>query len=513
MYKKEVEIGSFRKVFRIPDGVVLDRIKAKFKERESTLTIVMPKSEKGIREVGIEEVKDDGVDKGLETQQMAQPAAEEVPEKDGSMGKVEVEFVEAEEKKMEENRQIKGKEVDEEVSKKETVADGVLGKDMSGGKNQEEARASKIQSMQETEKSVSRNREEPKMARIAKIEEADDVEKETVARKELGTEQIVTDYKVPKTEDAKETMKEDTGTQVSQEVAKPSQETQATIHHTEQKGSELPKLEGQVQKQRSPEADQSEKRNAGLEDDIRSRRESSDSSKPAGDTITTQQEAQAQQIETTDGISTEGESSDLEKTPPRLEKSNLLCSPFIIAAIGRGGFELGCRVKSTSALANLAKPFASHKLLASIEFGQFYMPLRLVPEIGLQKLEREKQEEPLGVSTALEASHLDELPTALFTITLIEDKTATDDLQKLCVGKDVFSQRLPVRKTLRERILAVDAESGLFQLLQDVTEDTNFETAEKDRELKYTRVERRREAKGKKASSKEQRTMLNKQGA
>ncbi|XP_008237571.1 PREDICTED: intracellular protein transport protein USO1-like [Prunus mume] len=380
MYKKEVEIGSFRKVFRIPDGVVLDRIKAKFKEHESTLTIVMPKSEKGIREVGIEEVKDDGVDKGLETQQMAQPAAEEVPEKNGSRGKVEVEFVEAEEKKMEENRQIKGKEVDEEVSKKETVADGVLGKDMGGGKNQEEARASKIQSMQETEKSVSRNREEPKKARIAKIEEADGVEKETVARKELGTEQIVTDYKVPKTEDAKETMKEDTGTQVSQEVAKPSQETQATIHHTEQKGSELPKLEEQVQKQRSPEADQSEKRNAGLEDDIRSRRESSDSSKPAGDTITTQQEAQAQQIETTDGISTEGDvaqlqkqepikegpasnqlpvkgegshgneiqeagtneehmkeeeveksSDDLEKTPPCLEKSNLLCSPFIIA--------------------------------------------------------------------------------------------------------------------------------------------------------------------------------------
>lgn len=375
MYKKEVEIGSFRKVFRIPDGVVLDRIKAKFKEHESTLIIVMPKSEKGIREVGIEEVKDDGVDKGLETQQMAQPAAEEGPEKNGSRGKVEVDFVEAEEKKMEENRQIKRKEVDEEVSKKETVADGVLGKDMSGGKNQEEARASKIQSMQETEKSVSRNREEPKMARIAKIEEADGVEKETVARKELGTEQIVTDYKVPKTEDAKETMKEDTGAQVSQEVAKPSQETQATIHHTEQKGSELPKLEEQVQKQRSPEADPSEKQNAGLEDDIRSRRESSDSSKPAGDTITTQQEAQAQQIETTEGdvaqlqkqepikegpasnqLPVKGEGShgneiqeagtneehmkekevekssdDLEKTPPRLEKSNLLCSPFIIA--------------------------------------------------------------------------------------------------------------------------------------------------------------------------------------
>ncbi|BFG40781.1 hypothetical protein CerSpe_270550 [Prunus speciosa] len=364
MYKKEVEIGSFRKVFRIPNGVVLDRIKAKFKEHESTLTIVMPKSEKGIRDVEIEELKDEGVDKGLETQQMAQPAAEEVPEKDGSRGKVEVEFGEAEKKKMEENHRIKGKEVDEEGSKKEIVADGVLGKDMSGGKNQEEARASKIQSMQETEKSVSKNREEPKMARIAKIEEADGVEKETVARKELGTE----------------TLKEDKSIQVSQEVAKPSQETQVTIHHTEQKGSELPRLEEQVQKQRSREADQSEKRKAGLEDDIRSRRESSDSSKPAGDTITTQLEAQAQQIETTDGISTEGDvaqlqkqepikegpasnqlpvkgegshgneiqesgtneehmkekeveksSDDLEKTPPRLEKSNLLCSTFIIA--------------------------------------------------------------------------------------------------------------------------------------------------------------------------------------
>ncbi|XP_021820429.1 meiosis-specific nuclear structural protein 1-like [Prunus avium] len=326
MYKKEVEIGSFRKVFRIPDGVVLDRIKAKFKEHESTLTIVMPKSEKGIREVEIEEVKDDGVDKGLETQQMAQPAAEEVPEKDGSRGKVEVEFGEAEKKKMEENRRIKGKEVDEEGSKKEIVADGVLGKDMSGGKNQEEARASKIQSMQETEKSVSKNREEPKMARIAKIEEADGVEKETVARKELGTEQIVTDYKVPKSEDAKETMKEDKSTQVSQEVAKPSQETQATqIGRT---GAEA----------------------EGLEDDVHSRRES--------------QEAQAQQIETTEGdvaqpqkqepVKGEGShgneiqeagtneehmkekeveksSDDLEETPPRLEKSNLLCSPFIIA--------------------------------------------------------------------------------------------------------------------------------------------------------------------------------------
>ncbi|KAM6559780.1 hypothetical protein CsatA_029019 [Cannabis sativa] len=61
MQKKEVELKGFIKVFRIPDGVILDRIKAKFNNQESVLTIVIPKSSKGIRGVGIEEVKEEEV--------------------------------------------------------------------------------------------------------------------------------------------------------------------------------------------------------------------------------------------------------------------------------------------------------------------------------------------------------------------------------------------------------------------------------------------------------------------
>ncbi|KAF8411624.1 hypothetical protein HHK36_004182 [Tetracentron sinense] len=62
MYKKEVEIKGFRKIFRIPDGVVLDRIKAKFNEEDTILSIFMPKSVKGVQGIGIEEVKEEGGD-------------------------------------------------------------------------------------------------------------------------------------------------------------------------------------------------------------------------------------------------------------------------------------------------------------------------------------------------------------------------------------------------------------------------------------------------------------------
>lgn len=61
VHKKEVELKGFIRVFRIPEGVVLDRIKARFNEQESVLTILMPKSVRGIRGVGIEEVKEEEV--------------------------------------------------------------------------------------------------------------------------------------------------------------------------------------------------------------------------------------------------------------------------------------------------------------------------------------------------------------------------------------------------------------------------------------------------------------------
>ncbi|KAI4352982.1 hypothetical protein L6164_007183 [Bauhinia variegata] len=60
MLKKEVEIKGFRKVFKIPHGVILDRIKAKYNQEESVFKIVMPKLVKGISGVRIEEVKEEG---------------------------------------------------------------------------------------------------------------------------------------------------------------------------------------------------------------------------------------------------------------------------------------------------------------------------------------------------------------------------------------------------------------------------------------------------------------------
>jgi len=57
-FKKELKTKGFAKKFRIPDGVVLDRIKAKYNEVDAVLTIVMPKTEvrKGMTE--IEEVQE-----------------------------------------------------------------------------------------------------------------------------------------------------------------------------------------------------------------------------------------------------------------------------------------------------------------------------------------------------------------------------------------------------------------------------------------------------------------------
>ncbi|KAK2979602.1 hypothetical protein RJ640_020094 [Escallonia rubra] len=63
LYKKEVEMESFRKAFKIPEGVVLDKIKAKYGEDESKLTVSMPKLVKGITGVRIEEVQAEEVSK------------------------------------------------------------------------------------------------------------------------------------------------------------------------------------------------------------------------------------------------------------------------------------------------------------------------------------------------------------------------------------------------------------------------------------------------------------------
>ncbi|XP_019175108.1 PREDICTED: uncharacterized protein LOC109170438 [Ipomoea nil] len=56
VYKKGIEIMKFRKAFRIPDGVILDNIRANINEDEYMLSILMPKKVKGIVGIGIEEM-------------------------------------------------------------------------------------------------------------------------------------------------------------------------------------------------------------------------------------------------------------------------------------------------------------------------------------------------------------------------------------------------------------------------------------------------------------------------
>lgn len=59
VHKKDVEMRGFRKAFKIPDGVILDKIKARFNQDESMLTITMKKVIKGIKGVQVEEVKEE----------------------------------------------------------------------------------------------------------------------------------------------------------------------------------------------------------------------------------------------------------------------------------------------------------------------------------------------------------------------------------------------------------------------------------------------------------------------
>ncbi|KAI3757504.1 hypothetical protein L6452_05044 [Arctium lappa] len=56
--KKQVEMRGFRKTFKIPEGVVLDKVKARLDEDESRLTIRMPKLVNGIVGIGIQELEE-----------------------------------------------------------------------------------------------------------------------------------------------------------------------------------------------------------------------------------------------------------------------------------------------------------------------------------------------------------------------------------------------------------------------------------------------------------------------
>ncbi|KAG6624237.1 golgin candidate 5-like isoform X1 [Carya illinoinensis] len=260
LHKKGVELRVFKKVFKIPDVVVLDRIKAKFNEEESILTIIMPKREKGIRGDGIEEVKEDEVGRKTGKSERDQIVDNEVSErdKDGVME----ESKEAEIKRMDETDPVVVKETSEmtkiveEVPRKDTGGERVYEKsketeilrqpeeDEAGKRGLElEATKTVVKEFPEKEyigEKVLEKFEQPKMK---KVEQTDGVVKEKVGR---GKPETVTkgekEAREPKSKIAKENqpivetlekMKEITHERELGEVAPKNLETMLNSKHPE----------------------------------------------------------------------------------------------------------------------------------------------------------------------------------------------------------------------------------------------------------------------------------------
>ncbi|XP_031120609.1 uncharacterized protein LOC116023740 [Ipomoea triloba] len=77
LYKKGTETLKLKKSFRIPNGVVLDKIEAKFNEDESVLTISMPKKVTGIVGSVVEGMEDPAE---IPRQESAENLSEEIPQ-------------------------------------------------------------------------------------------------------------------------------------------------------------------------------------------------------------------------------------------------------------------------------------------------------------------------------------------------------------------------------------------------------------------------------------------------
>ncbi|KAL1820175.1 hypothetical protein ACET3Z_015044 [Daucus carota] len=64
VYKKEIKMMGFTKAFVIPEGVIIDRIEARFNKENFKLTVAMPKMVKGLKGIKVKEVKVEEHDRG-----------------------------------------------------------------------------------------------------------------------------------------------------------------------------------------------------------------------------------------------------------------------------------------------------------------------------------------------------------------------------------------------------------------------------------------------------------------
>ncbi|CAF1911752.1 BnaC02g24240D [Brassica napus] len=80
-WKKETEIQELKKVFKIPNIVNLDKIKARFSEEDETLTVTFPKKLKGITGLKIEEEEEEKTEpEEEETEEITEPDEEKTEE-------------------------------------------------------------------------------------------------------------------------------------------------------------------------------------------------------------------------------------------------------------------------------------------------------------------------------------------------------------------------------------------------------------------------------------------------
>ncbi|CAK7346774.1 unnamed protein product [Dovyalis caffra] len=293
VHKKEVELKAFRKAFQIPDGVILDKIKAKFNDEESTLTIILPKLVKGIRGVEMEEVTEKEVDKGRG--EATQAVADEVPEgeyREPEMNKLE-EIDQAEQKEMNirEAQTTRGvalelprKEKDEEALKEEStepkirtnqetaqvreqvidqgqfeaaeeVADTNRERDKSKGILQEKSQEPNIKSKEETEKVVEPKADAGELVPERVVDTT--LQKKHEPKVESELEEATPDKAEPHATATAATYQETTINEPKQVKTEKETEHQGPKEPTpaeETKSEELPGLKEEGKRQETPEA-------------------------------------------------------------------------------------------------------------------------------------------------------------------------------------------------------------------------------------------------------------------
>ncbi|KAF5467746.1 hypothetical protein F2P56_011966 [Juglans regia] len=246
VHKEWTELKVFRKVFKIPDGVVLDLIKAGFKEEGSILTIIMPKQEKGIHGVGVEEVMEEEVGRVTAKSEREVVVADEFAERDKVGVRIKKEYEVPKIKTIEADHVVE-KEIDRWGSKKTQTVEDAPRKNLIGERiHWKKPVAEEFPKKEYIGKTLPEKTEEPK---VESTEETDRAVKEPLKREKETRE--------PVSKLAEETKHQEVST-IEPMLVEPRNET-ATPR------KELPALIEQRKKQEIPEVEKVEQR--GLEEE------------------------------------------------------------------------------------------------------------------------------------------------------------------------------------------------------------------------------------------------------